>query len=278
MQQVSYKLLALDLDGTLTNSKKKISLLNKEYIAKAQDLGVQIILASGRPVLGIRPVAEELGLYQRGGYILAYNGGQVIDCSSGEDLLKETVAMEYNHSICTVDALFDVYPLAYNNYGVLCKNDSSVYVKKEAFNNSVPVIKVENLEHAITHPVVKFMVVGEPEELQKAYKYLKSIYNGKLNIFFSEPYFMEITPSGIEKAASLKKLLAILSVNRQHLMVCGDGLNDIAMLDFAGFAVAMGNAYEEAKKHADYIAASNEENGVAEAIRKFICNESADYQ
>ena len=268
-----YKLLALDLDGTLTNKKKEVSENNIRYINEAQKRGVEVILASGRPLLGIKKIADQLDLWTSGGYILAYNGGQIIDCKTGADIEKKLVPMEYYHEICEVGKKFNVYPLSYNNEGVICENDEAKYVVKEAYNNSIPIIKVDSLEESIKSPVVKFMVVGEPDELQNAYQYLSSLFKDKLNVFFSEPYFLEITPLGIEKASALEKLLNHLGIAREQLMACGDGLNDIPMLKYAGLAVAMGNAYDETKKYADYISATNEEDGVAEAIKRFILEE-----
>lgn len=275
MSTPGYKLLALDLDGTLTNSEKRVSAKNKEYIRKAQDKGVKVILASGRPVIGITSVADELELWTRGGYILANNGGHIIDCMTGKDLVKRTIPMEYVHDICDVIHRYNVFPLCYNDTGVICENDTDQYVIKEGYNNGIPVIKVESLEEQIKDPVVKFMVVGEPEELGRAFGYLSSLFEGKLNVFFSEPYFMEVTPLGIEKASALAELTGILGIPREQLMACGDGLNDIPMLEYAGFAVAMENAYDETKKVADHISASNEEDGVAEAIQKFILEADA---
>ena len=144
------------------------------------------------------------------------------------------------------------------------------YVQKEAYNNSIKVRKVESLEQEVSEPVVKFMVVGEPEELNKAYGYLRNIFDGILNVFFSEPYFLEITPLGIEKASALEKLTSLLHMTKDNLMACGDGLNDIPMLQFAGLSVAMENAYDDTKQYADFISKSNEENGVAFAIKKYI--------
>ena len=267
------KLLALDLDGTLTNSKKEITSVNKEYIRKAQKKGVQIVLASGRPVIGIKGVADALNLWETGGFILAYNGGQIIDCQSKKDMVKKTIPIEYVHDICEVIHKFNVYPLTYDEAGVICENDSNNYVQKEAYNNSIKVRKVRSLENEITEPVVKFMVVGEPDELNFAYEYLKEKFDGILNVFFSEPYFMEITPLGIEKASALDNLTSLLGLTCENLMACGDGLNDIPMLQFAGLSVAMENAYEETKKYADYISKSNEDDGVAFAIKKFILGE-----
>ncbi|MCI8948900.1 MAG: HAD family phosphatase [Lachnospiraceae bacterium] len=264
------KLLALDLDGTLTNHEKKVSEKNKQYIRKAQEKGVEIVLASGRPVIGIRPIADVLELWNTGGYILAYNGGQVIECATGRNLIKKTIPMEYCHEICEVAKRFHAFPLSYNTKGVICENNTNEYVLKEAFNNSIPVIKVGNLEKEVRESKVKFMVVGEPEELKGVSAYLTSIFKGKLNIFFSEPYFLEITPMGIEKASALAKLADNLGIRQDQVMACGDGLNDITMLDYAGLAVAMDNAYIETKKHADYISCSNEDNGVAQAIDQFI--------
>ena len=264
------RLLALDLDGTLTNKEKRISERNKYYIRKAQEKGVEIILASGRPVLGIVNIADELDLWNRGGYILAYNGGHIIDCKSKKDLIKKTIDMQYVHDICNVINKYHVYPLCYDEKGVICENNTNPYVKKEAYNNSIIITKVKSLEAIITVPVVKFMVVGNPEELNKAFEYLKELFNGKLNVFFSEPYFLEITPLGIEKASALGSLLEILGKTKEQMMACGDGLNDIPMLEFAGLSIAMDNAYDETKKVADYIVASNEEDGVAEAIQRFI--------
>lgn len=270
---LKYRLLALDLDGTLTDSKKHVSGKNREFIRKAQERGVKIILASGRPVIGIKRVADELDLWTTGGYILAYNGGQIIDCKTREQLIKHTIPMEYVHDICDVIQRYEVFPLTYNDEGVICENDTDQYVKLEAFNNGIPVIRVRNLEEAVRIPAVKFMVVGEPNELKKAFDYLKKLFENKLNVFFSEPYFLEITPLGIEKASALSELLDILEITSDQLIACGDGLNDIPMLNFAGFAVAMENAYDETRMAADYISSSNEEDGVAEAIQKFILEE-----
>lgn len=263
-------MLALDLDGTLTNSKKEISDKNVEYIHKAQEAGVSIILASGRPVIGIKSVADRLNLWKSGGYILAYNGGQIIDCLKGKDLLKKTIPSEFNHDICEIINRYKVYPLTYNDIGVICENSTDKYVKREAYNNGIDVIKVGSLEREVSEPVVKFMVVGKPEELNKAYNYLKILFEGKLNVFFSEPYFLEITPLGIEKASALENLSNMLGYTSINMMACGDGLNDIPMLQYAGISVAMENAYEETKKYADFISYSNENDGVALAIDKFI--------
>lgn len=265
-----YKWLALDLDGTLTNSDKLVSQRNIKAIHDAQNVGMNVILASGRPLLGIEHIAKRIGLYEKGGYILAYNGGHVVECKSNQTIFKELIPMEHLETIVKVGEKYHVYPLTYNFQGVIAESDDNFYLKKEAFNNSVPLIKVNSLIKEVKNPVVKFMVVGEPDELLRAREYLLDKLDGQLNLFFSEPYFLEITPLGIEKASALERLLGIYGDSSENLIAIGDGLNDLPMLNFAGYAVAMGNAYDEVKLIANMITGTNDEDGVAQAIEKII--------
>lgn len=270
MSELKYKLLALDLDGTLTNSQKIITPDTKRALFDAMDKGVKIVLASGRPVLGIQRLADELELKKYGGYILAYNGGHIIECGKNETILKNTIDIKYYRDICECAHKFDVSALTYNGEGVISENPGAKYVIKEGYNNTIPVIGVKSLFDEVKEPVVKFMIVGEPDELKKALDYMQNKFNGILNVFLSEPYFMEVTPLGIEKASSLGRLLEHLGYTRAELMAIGDGLNDIPMLKFAGLAVAMDNAYDETKQCADYVTASNNDDGVARAVERFI--------
>lgn len=272
LRKMKYKYLAVDLDGTLTLPDKSVSEKNIEYIMRAQNAGVSVILASGRPLIGIEHVAETLNLYGTNSYILAYNGGQIVDLASGEDIIKKLIPMRCVHQICDLINRFDVVPLTYNDIGVIAERDDTEYVKKESYNNSVPIIKVKSLEKEITNPVVKFMTVGDPEQVRKAMEYLKKEVDGQLNIFCSEPYFMEITPLGIEKATSLEFLLSRLGSSREELIAIGDGFNDIPMLKYAGLGIAMGNAYDEVKKISDAVTLTNEEDGVAASIEEYILN------
>lgn len=267
---MNYKYLALDLDGTLTLPDKTVSEKCKKYIKKAQKKGICIILASGRPLIGIEHVAKSLGLYGTNSYILAYNGGQIVDLKSGKDMVKKFIPMKYVPQICDLIKHFDVVPLTYNEQGVIAERDDTEFIKQEGYNNSVPIIKVKSLEKEVVEPVVKFMAVGKPEQINMAMRYLKDQVKGQLNIFCSEPFFMEITPLNIEKATSLKFLLSQLGGKSSELIAIGDGLNDIPMLKYAGLGIAMGNAYEEVKKIANDITLSNEQDGVAYSIEKYI--------
>ena len=267
---MNYKALALDLDGTLTNSNKKISDLNKQMIHKAIDAGVSIILASGRPVLGITHLAEELELDKRGGYILAYNGGNIIECKGNKLIYEKVMPERCIHSICEEAHSNGVIALTYTQNEIVSENDTDPYMIKEAQCNSATIKKVKNLEEFVDYPVAKFLVVGEHEKLLKVQKALLEQFADEIDAFFSESYFLEVVPAGIAKDRSLDQLLAILGIKQEELMACGDGMNDIPMLRYAGLAVAMENAYPQVKEYADYVTKTNDNDGVAYAIQKFI--------
>lgn len=267
---MKYKALALDLDGTLTDSKKKVPQGNKEAIARAIEAGVKIILASGRPVFGITPVAKELELDKKGGYILAYNGGCILDCRTGEQLSATIMPQECIADICSLARDNGVYAVTYADTQIAAESDTDEYVKNEAVCNGTTIMKVDDLQKYVDYPVEKFLVVGEHEKLLPVQKALLEKHEGVINAFFSESYFLEVVPAGVAKDASLEKLLNMLGITSGELAACGDGMNDIPMLRYAGLAAVMENAYPEVRKYADVNAPSNDNCGVAYVIDNYI--------
>ena len=247
---MKYKALALDLDGTLTNREKKVPVGNKEAIEKAIDAGVKVILASGRPLFGITPIARELELDKKGGYILAYNGGCIVDCKTGKQMSATIMPQDCIADICSLARANGVYALTYADTQIAAESDSDEYVKKEAICNSTTIKKVDDLRKFVDYPVEKFLVVGEHEKLLPVQKALLDKHEGVINAFFSESYFLEVVPAGVAKDASLDKLLTMLDITSEELVACGDGMNDIPMLKYAGLAAVMENAYPEVKKYA----------------------------
>lgn len=270
---MQYTLLALDLDGTLTDDRKQITPRTKNALIRAMDGGVKIILASGRPDIGIAPVASELELYERGGYILAFNGGRITECKSGKVLSETLFPREYYSEIVSLRNRFDgVEVLSYTKEGIIAGSITK-YVNEECRCNACGAEAKENFLEALPKNEVKFLIVGEHEKLVPVKNYLTEKFSDKFGAYFSQPFFLEVVPFGIDKANSLKKLLNILGKDSSSLMACGDGENDIPMLNVAGLPVAMANASEIVKKHASFITASNNDDGVALAVEKFILGE-----
>lgn len=265
-----FRVLALDLDGTLTNSNKEITPKTKEALFMAMGSGVKIILASGRPVIGITALAHELELKKRGGFIMAFNGGEIIDCKTGAVLRRLTIPMECIPDICSAARTVGCIPLTYTDKSIVAESGSDEYVLREKKCVNAEIKTVEDLSRFVTYETPKFLIVGPHEKLVPAENILKEKYADRLNIFYSESYFLEVCPKGVSKSDGLACLCEHLGISRESLMACGDGMNDMPMLDYAGFSVAMANSCAEVLSRADYVTLSNDEDGVAAAVKKFI--------
>lgn len=268
---MEYKLLALDLDGTLTNSKKQITPHTLETLIRAQqEKGLKIILASGRPTYGVAPLANALQLDKFGGFILAYNGGEIINWRTHEIMYKNLLDHDVLPYLYECAKENDFAIVTYENEYVLTEKPDDEYVLKEALLNVMKIKKVDNFLEAVRHPIAKCLIVGEPTHLAILEKEMQEQLKDRMGVFRSEPYFLELVPKGIDKARSLSVLLEELELKREELMAAGDGFNDLSMVRFAGMGVAMANAQDVVKENADFITLSNDEDGVAYAVEKFI--------
>lgn len=265
----TYQLLALDLDGTLTNSKKEITPRTREAIHRAIHNGVQIVLASGRPRLGVAPVARSLALDKLGGYILCSNGSLVERFDTNDEVFRRFLPADSVKRVCALAQGLGVFPLSYDDQGVISPVPDDPYVQLEAYNNSIPIRQVRDLAAYIDYPLEKLMLVGKPEAAKQAIPVLRGALED-LNVFGSEPYFIEVVPPGVNKASALQKLLDHLGIGREALIACGDAINDYEMLCMAGLNVAMANAVPQIREMADFITFSNDEDGIAHVIEKFL--------
>ena len=261
-----YKILALDLDGTLTNSEKKITPRTRETLLRAQQQGLKIVLASGRPPFGIKPIADQLELRKYGGYILAFNGGAVIDCATGETLMQRTLDMSLYPYLYSKGSTQDFNILSYLGNDIACEDIEDEYVRYEARLNGMGLRKVDNFLREINFPEPKFLIVGKPEKLAVLEQEIAEHMKGAMSVYRSEPFFLELLPLGIDKAVCMDAFLKKIGYRREDLMACGDGYNDLSMIRYAGMGVAMANAQKEVLEAADHVTLSNDEDGVAAAV------------
>ena len=239
---MKYKLIVLDLDGTLTNSKKEITPRNRETLIRMQEQGIRLVLASGRPTYGIVPLANELRMNEFGGFILSYNGGEIINWETQEMVYENVLPNEVVPVLYECARTHQLSILTYDGAEIITENSQDPYVLKEAFLNKMAVRETNDFLTDITLPVAKCLIVGDADKLIPLEAELCLRLQGRIN------------------------------VAREEVIAIGDGYNDLSMIRFAGLGIAMGNAQEPVKKAADYITLSNEEDGVAEAIKKF-CNQ-----
>ena len=268
-KQIPYRAIALDLDGTLTNHEKVVTPKTRETLLKAASEGAVIILASGRPTYGIEPVAECLELNQRGGYILSYNGGNIVNAQTGEKLFSQFLPDEVIPELYAYAKEHDHALLGYAGNEIITEMPDDQYVKEESRINKMNIRKVDNLFEALEPHPTKLLMTGDPTLMLKAEEELVEKLGDRMDIFRSAPFFLELVPKGIDKAKSLTRLLAKINLTPADLIAFGDGYNDLSMLKLAGMGVAMENAAPEVRAEADYVTLSNEEDGVAAALEHF---------
>lgn len=267
---MEYGMIVLDLDGTLTNWNKEVTRRNYQALIEAQKRGKIVVLASGRPTPGVIPLAEYLKLGQYGGYILSFNGGVIMDCASKEVVFQKWLPKEINQTIIGLAEKERVDLLTYQDDFLITNHPDSPYVQLEARVSHLNVHKPEDLTAYVDFPVPKFLMAEEGGYLALVEGRVKAALGGNFSIYRSDPFFLEILPKGIDKAKCLEYLLNRISMKREQVIACGDGYNDRSMIQFAGLGVAMENAVLPLRKDADYITASNEEDGVALVVEKFL--------
>lgn len=258
--------LALDLDGTLTDSKKRISERTKESIDKFITAGGTVALASGRPTFGVMPVAKILELDKKGGYILSYNGGCFLDCKNNKQLFMKELTHEYLPILEKQAKEFGINLMTYNGDKAYALDIDEQYYMIEININHFIRVKADPLTPQITFPIIKCLMTADGDYLAKVEKEMKKYWEGKLNIVRSEPYFLEVTEVGIDKASTITNMVKKLGKSVDNLICCGDGFNDLSMIRAAGIGVAMANAQERVRAAADYITKSNDEDGIVDVV------------
>lgn len=272
-KEMVYEMLVLDLDGTLTNSRKEITEPTKKALIEIQEAGKKVVLASGRPINGVQPLADALELGRFGSYILSFNGARITQCSTGEIIYNKTIPHDVIEPIYQIAKQYkDVDIITYQGDEIISGLQPNQYTEKERMINKMKIKPVEHFSEYIDFPVNKLLIPGEPVILEEMMEVLKAKFHSLLNIYRSEPFFLEIMPQKIDKAYTLQKLLSSIGLSADQMICCGDGYNDLSMIEYAGLGVAMENAQSIVKEKADYITRSNDEDGVLYVINQFMRN------
>ena len=271
---MKYKLLVLDVDGTLLNDEREISKRTLAALLKVQQMGVRIVLASGRPTYGLMPLAKTLELGNYGGFVLSYNGCQIIKAQNGEILFERCINPEMLPYLEKKARKNGFAIFTYHDDTLITDSPDNEYIKNEALLNNLKIIREDEFSTAIDFAPCKCMLVSDKEKaLIGLEQHWEKRLAGTLDAFRSEPYFLEVVPCGVNKANTLGALLEHLGVTREEVIAVGDGVCDVTMLQLAGMGVAMGHSQDSVKVCADYVTASNEEDGVALAVEKLILAE-----
>ena len=268
---MKYKLLVLDVDGTLVNSKKELSVQTLTTLLKIQHAGIRIALASGRSPYGLRHLVDKLEMKKWGGYILPYNGTQIVNTGNDEVLFEKRIdpaMLPYLEKKAQKNG-FSIF--TYHQDQLITTDPDNEHIRNEAALNGMEIVAVENLSAAVDFSPSKCVLVSDNEAALVAQKdQWRKRLAGTLDVYRSESFFLEVVPPFVDKGNTLGVLIEKLGITTEEVMAIGDGRRDFSMLQLAGLGIAMGNAQDSIKACADYTTESNDNEGVAIAVQKFI--------
>lgn len=265
------KLIAIDIDGTLVNSKKEITPAVKEAILSAKKQGKKIVICTGRPLSGAQRYLDELGLNnQDDQFVVSFNGA-VTESTNGKVLFKR--GLNYSEYI-DLEAIARKLKLHFHAVGLnriyTANRDIGHYT---IYNSRIVRLEVSyrTAEEMRRIPIIKCMYIDNPEYLDEKIK--DPLFDQmKKRVTFSktEPFYYEATAANTDKATGLKVLCEHLGIKAENVMALGDQANDMPMIKYAGLGVAMGNAVAITKKNADQITTDCDHDGVAKAINAIL--------
>lgn len=280
-EQLHIRMIGLDLDGTVYNEAKEITPGVRKAIEDAIAQGVIVLPATGRPVGGLPEAFLQIPGVR---YALTSNGAAVVDLSEKKRIYEDCIDKETAAQVISVMLKFQ--GLAETYMDGKCYTDKGNYENASNFSMVPPGllayikstrIPKEHLADYIRsqeHPVEKLhMIFGDTDTRDKAFAYIKKCFPD-LTITNASSFNMEINSPTCNKGTALLALGRILGIQPSQIMACGDSGNDYPMICAAGFSVAMGNAEERIKEAADFVTKTNEEDGVAWAIRRFVLRPS----
>lgn len=295
-----YKLLVLDMDGTLLNNNKEISKENIQAIKKAKQQGVKVVIASGRAIQGIESYLEELDLISDDNYSVVCSGAVVINNTKDEIIQCDKLSCEEVSYVFNLVKQLGINFNMYSNEGILI-NSNNYFSNIDSIANNLPLKIMDFNSLGEDTLITKVMLINEDlsmiEEIQTLFPsiivddiiirdddtYNKELFEdmSKLPKEFLEkftvskvaPFLVEIMKKNSSKRSGIEKLAKKLKIKPNEIICIGDSGNDKQMIEYAGLGVAMGNAFPEIKEIADYVTLTNEENGVASVIDKFILGE-----
>lgn len=289
-----YKIITIDLDGTLLNSFGEITPKTKETLKKAIDKGIKVVLASGRPISAIENIANEIGSNE---YLISGNGALVYDIQksevvydrflSKEQVLKIVDICEENSIFCNVYTETEV--IAKNlNYNVLFyhKENAKKIESKRTNINIVSNMKkyIEEIDEnakflkmTVCDPnkmifngiIRKLKNINTIDVLEVSHMSRKTIKDGTDNVQI-EYFYTEITNKNVNKWTAIEYLLEKYNIKPEEVMAIGDNVNDKEMIENAGLGIVMGNSSPQMKEIADVVVADNNSDGIVEAVEKYI--------
>jgi len=267
---MNYKLIAMDLDGTLNNDQKVITEKTKAALMAAQKHGIRLALASARPSPGLYKERDILRLQDHRGILMSYNGGRIVDAATGKVLFETSMDLEETKQVLRKLESLPVTPILDDGVQFYVTDKNGYKVDYECKNNNMVCSEVGNLADFLTFAPIKILMSVQPEELIDVQRQIADFLPESLTVVQTAAFYLEVIPKVINKGQGIRDICKVLGIHTEEVISFGDAENDIPMLREAGMGVAMGNAAEAVKAAADMVTLSNNADGIAAALEKLL--------
>ena len=268
-----YKLVAIDLDGTLVTDEKELTKKTVEVIKEASKKGVKIMISSGRSFYRLERFIDALDLRKENQCTICFNGGMIVENKTKEMLYSKNLNAEEVEELIQLGKALRLPIMIYSRDTHYVETIPEV-VQKNTKNLKGMNLKVVNFNQInFNKPenyIYKVCFIDKPEKIIEKRKQISEEILKKYEITSSVPEYLEIVKKGIKKSEAIKVVMEKYDIKQDEVMAIGDGENDIEMLDFAGLGIAMENASDFVKGFANDVTTSNNHDGVANAIEKYI--------
>ncbi len=265
-----YKLMAVDIDGTLLNNKDQLTEGTKLAIKHAVEKGLIFTIASGRPIQGVEYLIEMLDLDLP---FITYNGAMVVMGKSKEILYEQKLSAKDVKDILLLGEKYGLTVMAWKDNGLYATEINERVEQYKKISKVEPVL-ITDVDAFSKDGCTKMLWYDEVEKIRELQNEIGPMLSDNVNFHTSRPYFLEFVDKKASKAIAMDRLGAHFGVQQGEMIAVGDGLNDLSMIEYAGLGVAMANAEEPVKEKADYITLSNDEDGVAHVITKFVLTDN----
>ena len=267
---MGYKLIAMDLDGTLNNDQKVITEKTKAALMAAQNKGVRLALASASPSPGLFKARDILRLQDHKGILMSYNGGRIVDAEPGKVLFETSMDLEETKQVLRKLEELPVTPILDDGVQFYVADKNGYKVDYECKNNNMVCSEVGNLADFLEFAPIKILMSVQPEELKAVQKQIADFLPESLTVVQTAAFYLEVIPKVINKGQGIRDICKVLGIGTEEVIAFGDAENDIPMLRAAGMGVAMGNAAQAVKEAADMVTLSNNDDGIAAALEKLL--------
>lgn len=267
---MKYRLIAMDLDGTLNNDEKKITPRTRDALMAAQAAGIRLALASARPSPGLYKERDALRMQEHRGVLMSYNGGRIVDAATGETLFETSMPMEAAREVLRALEKLPVTPILDDGKQFYVTDRKGYKVDYECRNNGMICDEVANLADFLHFAPVKILMSVDPAAIAGVQAQIAQLLPADLAVVQTAAFYLEVIPRAINKGQGILDICRALDMQPEEVVAFGDAENDIPMLRAAGVGVAMGNADPAVKAAADMVTLSNNEDGIAFALEKLL--------